>query len=92
MNYLDTTQQNKPMQIENEIIPSMDTSGVRITFDGERESIQDNFSVVGYLALAAIFIIYIILLVQFNFVYATSGYIINSTTLLDWICCRTLCF
>jgi len=54
------------MQIENEIIPSMDTSGVRITFDGERESIQDNFSVVGYLALAAIFIIYIILLVQFN--------------------------
>lgn len=53
-------------QIETEILPTMDTSGVKIVFDGERESIQSNFSIVGYLAMAAIFIIYIILLIQFN--------------------------
>ncbi len=52
--------------IENEIIPKIDTSAVQISFDGERESIDKNFSVIGILALFTICIIYIILLIQFN--------------------------
>jgi multidrug efflux pump subunit AcrB len=52
--------------IENEILPSMDTSNTRITFDGEREQIDRYFGAAGLLAMAAIFIIFIILLAQFN--------------------------
>jgi multidrug efflux pump subunit AcrB len=52
--------------IENEILPKVDTSGTTITFHGEREDIAENFSVVGILALFCIFIIYVILLIQFN--------------------------
>lgn len=52
--------------IEKEILPSVDTSGTNIEFDGERESIAENFGVVGVLAMFAIFAIYVILVVQFN--------------------------
>ena len=52
--------------IENEILPSMDTIGSRITFDGEREQIDRYFGAAGLLAMGAIFIIFIILLAQFN--------------------------
>lgn len=53
-------------KIENEIIKNMDITSVKITFDGERESINRNFGVLGLLALAAIFLIYVILTIQFN--------------------------
>lgn len=52
--------------IEYELLPTLDTNGTTITFEGEREDINDNFGVVGAFALLAIFIIYLILLVQFN--------------------------
>ena len=53
-------------KIENEIINEMNLKGVEVEFDGEREDINDTFGTVGLLAFAAIFIIYIILVVQFN--------------------------
>jgi len=53
-------------KLENEILPNMNTTGVKIDFDGERESISENFGIVGILALFAIFIIYVVLVVQFN--------------------------
>ncbi|MBB6213970.1 multidrug efflux pump subunit AcrB [Anaerosolibacter carboniphilus] len=52
--------------IENEILPKVDTSGTTISFHGEREDISENFSIVGILALLCVFIIYVILLIQFN--------------------------
>lgn len=53
-------------EIEQKILPDMDTSGTNVTFDGERESIAENFGVVGLLAMFAIFAIYVILVIQFN--------------------------
>ncbi|TCO72274.1 efflux RND transporter permease subunit [Marinisporobacter balticus] len=59
-----------PTDIENiiefELLPKIDTDGVKIDFDGERENIAENFGVVGLLAIFAIFVIYVILVVQFN--------------------------
>lgn len=59
-----------PADIENtiefELLPKLDTSGVKIDFAGEREDISENFGIVGLLAVFAIFIIYVILVVQFN--------------------------
>lgn len=52
--------------IESDILPKLDTSGTKITFEGEREDIKDNFGIVGLLAMFAIFIIYVILVIQFN--------------------------
>ncbi len=52
--------------IENEILPDMDASGVKVTFDGEREMIQKYFGVAGGLALLAILLIYVTLVVQFG--------------------------
>ncbi len=53
-------------QIENDVLPTVDTLDTKITFDGEREMISDNFGIVLLLAIAAIFIIYLILLIQFG--------------------------
>lgn len=53
-------------KIENEILPTMDTDGVKIIFQGEREDIESNFGIVGILAGLAVFIIYVILVVQFD--------------------------
>lgn len=52
--------------IENNILPKMDLNGVLYEFDGEREDIIENFGSVAKLALVAIFVIYIVLLIQFN--------------------------
>lgn len=52
--------------IEEKILPKLDTAGVRITFDGERDQIRKYFGVAGGLAAGAIFIIYLILMMQFN--------------------------
>ena len=53
-------------RIENEILNKLDTGSARISFDGEREQINKYFSVAGGLAFGAIFIIYVILMIQFN--------------------------
>lgn len=52
--------------VENTILPSIDTTGVKVTFDGEREQIVKYFGAAGALAGGAIFLIFIILIVQFN--------------------------
>ncbi len=52
--------------IESTIIPSIDTTGVKISFDGEREQVKKYFGAAGVLAGGAIFLIFIILIVQFN--------------------------
>lgn len=52
--------------IENEILPNIDTVGVKVTFDGEREQVQKYFGAAGTLAGGAIFLIFVILIVQFN--------------------------
>ncbi|MCT4612554.1 MAG: efflux RND transporter permease subunit [Clostridia bacterium] len=52
--------------VENEIIPNTELNGLTISYDGERESIKDNFGVLLILAGAAVFLIYVILTVQFN--------------------------
>ncbi len=53
-------------KLENEILPKIDTAGVKIDFDGERENISENFGIVGILAIFAVFLIYVILVIQFN--------------------------
>ncbi|MCT4508053.1 MAG: efflux RND transporter permease subunit [Tepidibacter sp.] len=59
-----------PSKIENyieyNIIPKIDLEGVKLEFDGQREAIIDNFGSVSKLAGIAVFVIYIILLIQFN--------------------------
>lgn len=52
--------------IEHFIIPNMDTSGVNIAFDGEREMITKYFGVAGGLAVLAILLIYVTLVIQFG--------------------------
>ncbi|WP_432409400.1 efflux RND transporter permease subunit [Wukongibacter sp. M2B1] len=53
-------------KLENEILPDIAMGNVKIKFDGERESISENFGVVCILAIFAVFLIYVILVVQFN--------------------------
>ncbi|PAB59633.1 efflux RND transporter permease subunit [Anaeromicrobium sediminis] len=52
--------------IEFDLLPKLDTTGTKIMFDGEREEVNGNFSVVGLLAGLSIVIIYIILVIQFD--------------------------
>ncbi len=52
--------------IENEIVPKIDTTGVKVSYDGEREQVKKYFGAAGALAGGAIFLIFIILIVQFN--------------------------
>jgi len=53
-------------KIEYELLPSIQTAGVDISFDGERESAEKDSGNLNYAALASIFLVYIILMVQFN--------------------------
>jgi len=53
-------------QIEDDIVNKVDTSGVQLSFDGERENIEKNFSALKVLAIITIGIIYIILMIQFK--------------------------
>jgi len=52
--------------IENEIVPKIDTTGVKVSYDGEREQVKKYFGAAGALAGGAVFLIFIILIVQFN--------------------------
>lgn len=59
-----------PVEVENllehEKLPGLNIGDVDITFAGEREEIGKNFGSAGKFALLAIFLIYFILVVQFN--------------------------
>jgi len=52
--------------LEAQVLPKVDTVGTKIKFEGEREEVNQNFSAVGLLFMVALFIIYLILFVQFN--------------------------
>lgn len=52
--------------IESRVLPEVDAAGTKIKFEGEREDIKENFSAVLVLFGVALFIIYLILFVQFN--------------------------
>jgi multidrug efflux pump subunit AcrB len=49
-----------------EKLKTMDLGDVRIVFDGERESILKYFGNIGFLTILAVFVIYMILLIQFG--------------------------
>jgi len=53
-------------KIEFEILPKLDTKGTDITFNGEREASKKDSGNIGFAALAAIFLVYIILMIEFN--------------------------
>jgi len=52
--------------INNEFLPTLDLQNIEISYSGEREQIVKYFGSVGIAALFAVFVIYIILLIQFN--------------------------
>ena len=52
--------------INKNFLPTLDLEGVEISYSGEREQIVKYFGSVGIAALFAVFVIYIILLIQFN--------------------------
>jgi len=52
--------------LESSILPKLDIEDVRLTFDGEREKIIEYFGDAGKYAVLAIFLIYFLLVVQFN--------------------------
>jgi multidrug efflux pump len=52
--------------IEFEILPKLPTQGTDISFNGERESSKKDSGNMGFAALAAIFLVYIILMIEFN--------------------------
>ncbi len=53
-------------QIEREVLPTLDTDGVTVSFDGERERIIKNFGNVAIASAFAVVVVYLILFVQFN--------------------------
>ncbi len=52
--------------IEFDILPQIDTKGTDITFNGERETSKKDSGNLGFAALAALFLVYIILMIEFN--------------------------
>jgi len=53
-------------KIEFELLPQINTQGTNISFDGEREDNKKDSGNLGFASLAAIFLVYIILMMQFN--------------------------
>ncbi|WDV45591.1 efflux RND transporter permease subunit [Clostridiaceae bacterium M8S5] len=67
--YSDVKEGGSAVDIENAIQPLLSTKDfehAQIIFDGERESINDNFGSLGTSAIFAVLVIYLILLMQFN--------------------------
>ncbi len=52
--------------LERNVLPNLDLEDVRITFDGERERIIEHFGNAGKYAVLAIFLIYLLLVIQFS--------------------------
>ncbi len=76
-----------PVEIENilekEKLPELNINDVNINFAGEREEIKKNFGAAGKYGLLTIFLIYFILVVQFN--SFTQPFIILTTVPLSII-------
>ena len=53
-------------RIEFEVLPKLNTGGTDITFNGEREESKKDSGNINFAALAAIFLVYIILMIEFN--------------------------
>jgi multidrug efflux pump subunit AcrB len=53
-------------QIETQILPKIDYTGTNVSFAGEREDVKENFTILGILAVVAVFMIYVILMLQFK--------------------------
>lgn len=53
-------------KIESDILPHINTEGTEISFAGEREENKKDTGNLGMASLAAIFLVYIILMLQFN--------------------------
>ena len=68
--YCDVTSNASPVTVENimenEVIPTLNIHGTTVTFAGEREEINRDFGKVGNAGVFALFLIFIVLLVQFN--------------------------
>lgn len=52
--------------IENKVLGNMDLDGIKIVFEGEREKINENFSSMRALGILIFFLIYSILLMEFQ--------------------------
>lgn len=52
--------------VENSVLKNIDLDGVQIVFEGEREKIDQNFSNMGVLGILIFFLIYTILLIEFQ--------------------------
>lgn len=79
-----------------ENLRDIESDGVRIVFDGERESIFKYFGNIGILTILAVFIIYMILLIQFS--SFSMPFIIMATiplsaigSILDYTFLNSLC-
>jgi multidrug efflux pump subunit AcrB len=57
---------NMENTIEAKALPEVNTAGAKIKFEGEREEVGEHFGAVGILFMVALFMIYLILFVQFN--------------------------
>lgn len=58
-----------PVEIQSELSRQLSGTlpdGVEITFDGEKQKIEENFGQVGESAVIAVVLVYLILLIQFN--------------------------
>lgn len=58
-----------PVEIQEALalkIDQIDTRGIEVTYDGEKQKIEENFGEVGESAVLALVLVYLILLVQFN--------------------------
>ncbi len=53
-------------EIEFELLPKIDTKGTTVSFAGEREDNEKDTGNLGKACLAAIFLVYVILMMQFN--------------------------
>jgi len=67
--YSDVKYGYSPVEIQSQLAILLnrdDISGVEVTYDGEKQKIQENFGEVGESGVIALVLIYLILLIQFN--------------------------
>lgn len=67
--YSDVKYGYSPVDIQSDLQGKLDQlpfSGAKVTYDGEKQKIQENFGDVGESAVIALVLVYLILLIQFN--------------------------
>lgn len=65
--YADVKYGYSPVDIQNELTTMLnEEEGITISYDGEKQKIQENFGDVGESAVIAVVLVYLILLIQFN--------------------------